>query len=336
MLDNLGWQAELRKTSIDDFRQCRFPGSTEIAISGDRDRVTMTLTKKGLHANMQTDAAAFEAWALALLCHCDVKNVVIAVEEGLQKPDKGPETQHFERFLYRLTRFAELFPDQVTVDRELAGSARALGSERGLFMNQPSSHRPEVEREARIRKLFDNAGRHSESDLEKALEVSDTFRKMLGLEKVMRQWPVGLFDGRVDNSNRVFNGGKSAIDLIGIRGTELVLVELKKDGNRKAGAISELLFYSSLMRDVLKGHFKFAEQPQKRNCAMSGIDIMHCTSISGVLLAPAMHPLIGDPAIVSALNAAFARRWSDLPVRFDVVLIGAIPKQLHEEFSFNL
>ena len=50
---------------------------------------------------------------------------------------------------------------------------------------------------------------------------------------------------------QIFTGGKSAIDLIGIRDDTLVLFELKKSGNRKVGAVSELLFYASVMRDAI-------------------------------------------------------------------------------------
>jgi hypothetical protein len=70
---------------------------------------------------------------------------------------------------------------------------------------------------------------------------------------------------------------------------------LKKDGNRKVGAISELFFYSCLMRDALGGDFKFEERPSKPNCAGSIGDIWRCSSICAVLLAPATHPLDRKP-----------------------------------------
>ena len=60
---------------------------------------------KGLNANMQSDPAAFEAWALALLIHCGAKSVQISVDPGARP--------HYERFLYRLKRFSELYPDSV-------------------------------------------------------------------------------------------------------------------------------------------------------------------------------------------------------------------------------
>lgn len=148
---------------------------------------------------------------------------------------------------------------------------------------------------------------------------------------------MGLFRDRVaEGENRIFTGNKSAVDLIGIRNTELVLVELKKRGNCKVGAISELLFYSSLMRDALKKLFRFEDRPPRRNCEVTRTDIMGCTSISAVLLAPDFHPLIRNPEIIARLNAALASPdWSKMPIQLDVVRIDSIPDNPGEDFSFS-
>jgi hypothetical protein len=335
MLDNKGWQLELQNVSK-DFEYCQFPRESEIGINGDRDQVTITFNKKGLHANMQTDAAAFEAWALTLLCHCEVKTVAITLQENLEELDAQTQQEpHFQRFLYRLKRFVEIFPKRIVADERLLNLSRASGGD--FYLNQPLNHRSsvEAERDERLHVFLSQPADHSESDLERALEISPAFRKALALEKVMRQWPVGLFGEQVAHRNRIFTGGKSAIDLIGIRNDELVLVELKKDGNRKVGAISELFFYSSLMRDALGGVFKFEERPSKRNCAVSTGDIKRCSSICAVLLAPAMHPLIENPKIISELNSAMASHWPKFPIKFDMVHIRGNPKNKGDDFIFS-
>jgi hypothetical protein len=338
MLDNKGWQFELQHV-CSEFEYCQFPRESEIGINGDRDQVTITLKKKGLHANMQTDAAAFEAWALTLLCHCEVKTIAITLEENPEKLDgQTRQEPHFQRFLYRLKRFTEIFPGRIVADQALLDLSCVSGIGPGLlYLNQPANHRglADDEHDQRLRVFLSDSGDHSESDLEMALEISPAFRKALTLEKVMRQWPVGLFGERVAHGNRIFTGGKSAIDLIGIRNDELVLVELKKDGNRKVGAISELFFYSSLMRDALGGVFKFEERPSKRNCAVSTGDIKRCSSICAVLLAPAMHPLIENPKIISVLNSALVRHWPKFPIKFDMVHIRGNPKNKGDDFIFN-
>jgi hypothetical protein len=109
--DNKRWQAELREQAAvretKGLQNCQFPGSTEIQIGGTRKRATITMTKKGLKANMQTDASAFEAWSLALFLHCGVKSIQIGLDAGAE-----PDGLHYERFLYRLQRFSELFPER--------------------------------------------------------------------------------------------------------------------------------------------------------------------------------------------------------------------------------
>ncbi|QWG18830.1 hypothetical protein KMZ68_02765 [Bradyrhizobium sediminis] len=333
MLDNSGWQARLQDVNHKKFKNCRFPKFGDIGIEGSQDQVTITIRTKGLYGNMQSDAAAFEAWSLALIYHCGVRFVAIRLEGEVDKPEGDP---HFERLLYRLVRFAELFQPRILIDDSVARRARALGS-KGLFLNEPGNKRSSVENqlEERFEAIVSKPETHSERDLEMALEVSSAFRKELGLDKLMRQWPVGLFDGRVADAQRIFSGVKSAIDLIGIRKETLVLIELKKDGNSKVGALSELLFYSSVMRDALRGIFKFGNQTPAQNCAITRSDIMNCSSIRAVLLAPSIHPLIVDSNIMTELNRSAQSHWSDIPVQFEALRIAAMPRGPGDDFAFG-
>jgi hypothetical protein len=180
------------------------------------------------------------------------------------------------------------------------------------------------------------SGNDSESKLEKALECSRSFSEKFALEKVMRQWPVGLFEGRVakDDQIRIFTGGKSAIDLIGVSNDSLVLFELKTHLNRNAGAISELLFYASVMRDAIRGEFQFEQLPFPKNCVVTRDDILGCSNIRAVLIAPRMHPLIQNPAIFQRLNAALAEHWRDKPITFETAQIKSIPANPDEDFGF--
>ena len=60
--DDKGWQAEPRKVAR--LQDCQFPKSTGVEIGDTRKQATITMKKKGLHANMQTNATASEAWTL--------------------------------------------------------------------------------------------------------------------------------------------------------------------------------------------------------------------------------------------------------------------------------
>lgn len=309
--DNRKWEKELQKVAC--LGNCKFPARTEIEIGGRHELVTIRMKKKGLQNNMQTDAAAFEAWALTLLCHCHVQRIQIDVDPGAATRDP-----HYERFLYRLKRFAELFPKEVILMHDAESKALKQGKR---IWNQSSSRSATPEANSAERMQAASREKHRESDLEMALEVSSAFRKHFRLDKVMRQWPVGLFDGCVGDGNKIFTGGKSGIDLIGIRGDTLVLFELKKVGNEKAGAISELFFYASVMRDSI-GHnpiFEFQSMSARSNCPISPDDVVRCSKICAVLLAPRVHPLISKPGILERLNSATAGLYVEKPIHFETV-----------------
>jgi hypothetical protein len=323
------WQAELRKVVC--LKKCQFPACSEIEIGGTQEQATITMTEKGLKANMQSDAAAFEAWALALLIHCGVKSVRISVD-----PEAVVAGRHYERFLYRLKRFSELFPDRVMA-KSPASSSKALDSTLERFLNQPGPRKMPPDADSKERMKAASLPKPSESDLELALEISGAFRTRFQLDKIMRQWPVGLFDGKVKSEHEIFTRGKSAIDLIGIRGDTLFLFELKKAHNRHAGAVSELSFYASVMRDAIGASaiFKFESKNAAKNCAIGPEDILRCSKIRAVLLAPDFHPLISEPQMFAALNTATTGLYSDRPISFETATISGYPQDESGDFEFS-
>ena len=330
ILDNKKWQGLLQERG-EALKNCQFPADRQIKIYGTRELVTVEMSLAGIAGNMQSDAAAFEAWTLALLVHCGVNTVNFRLKDDVAIPAAGDkEYRHFQRFLYRMHRFQELFAE-IEIDPALRGGGAALklGADRKL--NQPSP----VSNRGMSGAFLDNFFGASESDLEKAIERSPAFRRRFDLKKVMRQWPIGLFDQKVAKRNYIFTGGKSAIDLIGVRGDTLYLFELKKRGNRKAGAISELFFYASVMRDALEEEalFKFEPQHPTTNFSISAVDIRKCRSIVAVLLAPDFHPLISEHKIIARLNKASAEQWLNKPVRFEAIQL-RLPEQ-GGDFSFS-
>ena len=325
--DNQQWQVELRK-NVGALKNCRFPARSEIELGGTIEQATITMKEKGLHANMQSDAAAFEAWALALLCHCGVQSVQIGLDPGAAKEEQGP---HYERFLYRLKRFTELFPNCVTSTS--VPKPKAL--EHGRRVWNHSSPRSDANPTERMTAA--SVSGCSESDLELALEISSEFKAHFRLDKVMRQWPVGLFDEYVADGKQIFTGGKSGIDLVGIRGDTLVLFELKKAGNEKVGAVSELFFYASVMRDAIGASpiFQFESHCASENCAIGPEDIIRCSKINAVLLAPRFHPLIKEPRMFEELNRAMKDLYSDKPIQFQTAAIIHYPRDGSGDFVFD-
>jgi hypothetical protein len=192
-----------------------------------------------------------------------------------------------------------------------------------LYLNQPG-------RRAAIDALPVSGGgvveRKSETDLEKALLFSSAFKCHFGLEKSDRQFPVGLFRDAVKQPNRIFPGGKGAIDLVGIGDNALWLFELKAGGNIPAGILSELLFYTTVVRDTVgeSARFQF-EWRGSWGSKISRDDIRNCRRIEAVLLAEQLHPLIGHSKVLECLNEAAVQNWNarqdHVPVTFHAKIL---------------
>lgn len=305
------WVRRLRGATKNKY--CQLPSALTFA-GGERELV-IELSEKAAVANMQQDGAAFEAWALAFLAHDEADTVRIIPPSLSDQPD--PKTaRHLQRLRYRLETFASLYPDRVSVDWP-PGSGGAFSFAEPLLLNQPTDPRPELRPHVERMAWLASLPRHRESDLEFALETSPALRHHFRLDKVMRQWPVGLFRKRVAGDSHVFTGGKSAVDLIGLRGSTLMLFELKKEGNAKAGILSELLFYTSVLRDALGAapRWTFESRRPAAGCAITVGDILACDRLEAVLLAPQHHPVVTG-RVVDTLNAATALRWVDRPARF--------------------
>jgi hypothetical protein len=283
----------------------------------ERD-VTITLLPKCCDLNMQDDAAAVEAWCLALLA-AGAERVRIDTSQ-LQH-----ETKHRTRLAYRLAHFCELFPMVEDADG-LSSEVFGCHSDR-LLLNQPLSEADRIPSSV-IAELIDPNG--PESRIETAFEVLPELKRAFSPNghqtmRVMRQWPVGLFNGEVAHKSRIFTGGKSAIDLIAIDGETLLLFELKNGKNKKIGALSEIFFYACVMRDLLLKRFQFEEGRILDNLAISRAHIMQCREVRAVILAPRLHPLIWNEKgrqqsknVVDLLNEATAREWGvNVPVRFE-------------------
>jgi hypothetical protein len=112
---------------------------------------------------------------------------------------------------------------------------------------------------------------------------------------------------------------------------------LKKARNRKVGAVSELLFYASVMRDAIgpSAIFRFESQSASKNCAIGPEDIIRCSRICAVLLAPDFHPLISEPRFLEELNAATGRLYVDKPIHFEAATIKTFPNDDCGDFTFS-
>jgi hypothetical protein len=280
-------------------RQIKFP--SKILVKEFTGNILELDLGENAHANMQTDAAAFEAWALAL--HYWISkyhnwkirlswNIPVDCSSG-----------HYQRFLYRAKRFAEIFPDWFHVMNEAAFNSSKLSFVSGTpsqdiyRINYPlAPANPEAT--------------NAEARLERCFVVSEEFREVTCLDnqRMDQQLPVGVFTDIIGRNSAIFTHGHSDIDLWGFRrdASVLNLFELKKRGNEKLGIISELFFYTVLMEDLREGRISYPEDVEP-----VGRRIPHPfsqeSSIKSWFLAPRLHPLI-TPQLIESLNSRLENR----------------------------
>jgi hypothetical protein len=285
------------------------PGKPSLSVRGKPDQVTMVLNTAAVTANLQTDCAAFEAWTLALWAWTEAKHLTLDWEV----PAVADQNGHYQRFLFRALMMHALFPDRFQLSR----SADHKPFDR---VNPPSKRDVPASEDREDSKL--------EAKLEHHLvRGCDWLRDFEELEDLSAQFPIGTFMGSLKSANRVFTGGKSAIDIVGWdKKGGFLAYELKAGDNIPLGIVSELLFYCSMLDWIRSPHsgpdcpvsVQTRRLPQYER-------LLNCERLVGVFLAPKFHPLLvpdaqaeqGISPMIDLLNAAWAN-WADkaVPVNF--------------------
>ena len=283
-------------------RNVRLPSEAGIRFSGDLTCTKLFMSTTAVQANMQGDAAAFEGWSIVLMAWCGVRRIAIDWDDPTDAA-----TGHYQRFLYRLGHFEALLgPDVVGIRRRerLVGCRIGAGSVATLNLAGVSDT---VEALSLPK---------SEADLEKRLaggNPAEHARLMagLGLVRLDRQMPVGVFDGPPSRGGAIFTGGKSAIDLVGLGADgALWLLELKTARNIKVGALSELFFYSMVLNDARQGRIVFHDKPAGKRATITPSNIRAAPRIHARVLAEASHPLLRLEVFETLTMAAAARGWT--------------------------
>jgi len=308
-------EAGMRRT-----RNVKLPSTLGRAWAGDK--LLLRLNAKSVTSNMQSDAAAFEAWALILRLWLR-KERARCIELDWDAPT-DPKNGHYQRFLYRVTQFQLLFPEWFFV-----ADVKKLRDCRALTEQQPVLNVAAGEATA------PPAGTtHAEYELESRLIVSPLFRQHFGLKLVDRQFPVGLFADQVTAKTRIFTGGKSAIDIVGVgEDDSFHIFELKAKDNIHAGIVSELLLYTALIREAAgtPPRIKFKEDATLSSRArVHASHVQRCTGIRAVMLVEDLHPLLEHPDLLGTLNRAAEAHWNSEPgaksVCFSKVLVSDFKK----------
>jgi hypothetical protein len=257
---------------------------------------------ESVKANMQSDAAAVESWALVLRLWLGEKRVPHIVVDW-DAPSDAPDG-HYERFLYRMYQFSKLFPGWFEVaDAQKLQKCKALCGTQ-LILNVASRRASQSQPRTTSREY------QLEAELIKSLQFCEHF----SLQRVDRQFPVGLFAGKVAADTRIFTGGKSAIDIVGVgKDDRFWIFELKAGHNFKVGILSELLLYTSLIREAAQKPPRIQFDNLKGNPRVGPEDVRNCTGINAVMLVENLHPLLEHPELLNTINQAAKTYWNSEP-----------------------
>ena len=239
-------------------------------------------------SNMQTNESAFESWIIMLKSHldCNIDKVILDFNTEI----KDEHQLHFNRFLWRVSNFKEMYSwFEVDNTKEYIINEFLIQTFIDLKVNMPSKQRTEVvnsKGERYIEWLF----------VEKQPNI---LCERLNCDNIFNQFPVGIFKQKVSKNTAIFTGKSSAIDLLGIeKGKDILhLIELKKDKNSSIGIISEFLFYAFILHNIfIDKNIKY-EEDKTNIFEFEELCNMNIKKITGHLLAEKFHRLIDDKTI---------------------------------------
>ncbi len=274
----------------------KFPSAFSVFDLGS-DFFEINADRASINSNMQTNENAIEAWAI-ILNRWLGKKIEISWEIPSEQSDEV-NLLNYRRFLYRLENLpiAEGIILSNQMKAEIQKHSVYQIKEKLLINNGNPDLRNTPYSQTQLK---------TENDFELFFyNHPDSLRKISSYENVFRQFPVGLFKKSIEKGNELFPVGKSAIDILLTDKKEIIVVELKKPGNKSVGVISELLFYCYFIRDAIKGNFHFsANNPFSENV----------NNVSGCLLLSedGLHPLI-DQKILDYVGLDILK--SGLPIQ---------------------
>lgn len=274
-------------------RICDLPKEYDYSLS--KKVLTLKLSKKGVCENMQTDCSAFESWALALKHYC--RKFVDTIVINWDDPDIINE--HYNRFIYRLTRFIQTY-EWATTNKTIPPMPSLL------YCSAPNSEAAPKEK-------------HKKGD-EGRIECEYVEKNVKTYDVIDHQLPVGLFDGVVKDTTHFTPGRLSQIDIWAINGDTLKIFELKRPKNNPLGIISELMFYTNVVNDLLSHNILISEEKAKKAVMKHyrSFDKFYeaytgrrkINQIKAVFLADELHPLINEDMLELINNSVRLKRFN--------------------------
>ena len=269
--------------------------------------LTLFVKIKGLKANMQFDEAAFDSWAIALKYHLReyIETITIDWERDFSNGEDG--FLHYNRFVYRLAKFVQTYS--------------------WVRLAKPIPSIPTM--------LFCNIGRTEAANIEKHSQDSEGWLECMYVmnhskeyDVINHQFPVGIFHGKVSRETHYTTGGKSAIDIWAIKDDCLSIFELKKPGNYGLGIISELMFYTNILDDILSHRIMYEESKNVEYAVkhdIRGFKKFHeayekgtINKIESIFLANNLHPLLSD-GLIDFINDSPRWKYKNISYKHKVI-----------------
>ena len=219
----------------------KLPSSYGYTYKKDEKKLILLVKNKGLTANMQDNEAAFESWAIALKYYLKeyIETITIDWERDFSNGEDG--FLHYNRFVYRLAKFVQTY--------SWARSAKTIPAIPTMLCCNVGTEEAA------------SADKHSLGD-EGWLECKYVEEHSMDYDVINHQFPVGIFHEKVSETTHYTTGGKSAIDIWAIKDDCLSIFELKKPVNKLLGIISELMFYTNILDDILSHRIMYEEESE--------------------------------------------------------------------------
>ena len=279
-----------------------FPSSYGCTYKKDEKELTLLVKNEGLKANMQDNEAAFESWAIALRYYLKeyIETITIDWERDFSNGEDG--FLHYNRFVYRLAKFVQTY--------SWARSAKTIPAIPTMLCCNVGTEEAA------------SADKHSLGD-EGWLECKYVEEHSMDYDVINHQFPVGIFHEKVSRTTHYTTGQKSAIDIWAIKDDCLSIFELKKPDNYGLGIISELMFYTNILDDILSHRIMYEESKNVEYAVkhdIRGFKKFHeayekgtINKIESIFLANNLHPLLSN-GLIDFINDS--PRWKYKNISF--------------------
>lgn len=249
----------------------------------------VTLGDKSVTSNIQDDSSAFEGWIICLIACLSndstnrIDNVSIRFKPNFNISNSP--TPKERQLYYRLFKANQNFGWKIPRHNAIQQIESNL---EGAILTIPSG-----------------AAKTDAQNTEAQLERIYIAEASANGRSIHQQLPIGLFNGSVAEANRLTP--TSHLDMWELSDNNtLNLYELKAKDNRKVGIISELMYYTNMVSDIIHEKYKFNTGTEHRGIKTLK-DLQKSavpTSINGIFLTDGLHPMIEQykDAITEILN----------------------------------